>query len=223
MAVAFGHFREFELGTESILAYLERVQLYFVTNDVANEKKVAVLLSVIGSKTYALLRSLLHPEAPKEKSFDQLAKTLREHLEPKPQTIVERFHFHRRNQEQSESVLDYNNIAELRRLSATCDFEGYLKEVLRDRFVCGLSNEATQKRLLTEQNLDLAKALEVAQAMEAALKNALQFKDLSVGCVKLDPKVSQVAEKQVTPCRNACYRCGKNNHVASNLDITSHI
>ena len=38
-----------------------------------------------------------------------------------------------------------------------------------------------QKRLLTEQNLDLAKALEVAQAMEAAQKNALQFKDLSVG------------------------------------------
>ncbi|KAL5475945.1 hypothetical protein EMCRGX_G025825 [Ephydatia muelleri] len=98
------------------------------------------------------------------------------------------------NQEQSESVLDY--IAELRRLSATCDFGGYLNEVLRDRFVCGLSNEATQKRLLTEQSLDLAKALEVAQAMEAAQKNALQFKDLSVGRVKLDPKGSQVAEKQ---------------------------
>eukprot|EP00731_Ephydatia_muelleri_P009139 Em0004g1477a len=136
-------------------------------------------------------------EAPKEKTFDQLSKTLKEHLEPKPQTIVERFHFHRRNQEQSESVLDY--IAELRRLSATCDFGGYLNEVLRDRFVCGLSNEATQKRLLTEQNLDLAKALGVAQAMEAAQKNALQFKDLSVGRVKLDPKGSQVAEKQTFP------------------------
>ena len=50
--------------------------------------------------------------------------------------------------------------------------------------ICGLSNEATQKRLLTEQNLDLAKALGVAQAMEAAQKNALQFKDLSVGRAK---------------------------------------
>ena len=28
MAVAFGHIREFELGTESISAYLERVQLF---------------------------------------------------------------------------------------------------------------------------------------------------------------------------------------------------
>ena len=68
---------------------------------------------------------------------------------------MERFHFHRRNQEQGEPVLVY--IAELRRLSATCDCGGYLKEVFR--FVCGLSNEATQKRLLTERNLDLPKAL----------------------------------------------------------------
>ena len=43
------------------------------------------------------LRSLLQP---KEKSFDQLAKTLGEHLEPKPQNIVKRFHMHCRNQEQ---------------------------------------------------------------------------------------------------------------------------
>ena len=99
--------------------YLERVQL---ANDVANEKKVAVLLSVLGSKTDVLLCSLLYPEAPKEKTLEQLAKTLKEHLEPKPQTIVGRFHFHRRIQEQSESVLDY--ITELRRLSATCDFGG---------------------------------------------------------------------------------------------------
>ena len=40
-----------------VSAYLERVQLYFVANDVAVEKKAAVLLSVIGSKTNTLLQS----------------------------------------------------------------------------------------------------------------------------------------------------------------------
>ena len=39
MVVAFAHIREFKLGTELISAYLERVQLYTVANDVANEKK----------------------------------------------------------------------------------------------------------------------------------------------------------------------------------------
>ena len=43
--------------------------------------------------------------------------------------------------------------------------------------------------------------------------------------MKLDPKGTQIAEKQVTPCRNACYRCGKNNHVANKckfIDATCH-
>ena len=43
--------------------------------------------------------------------------------------------------------------------------------------------------------------------------------------MKLDPKGSQVAEKQVTPCRNACCRCGKNNNVANKckfIDATCH-
>ena len=111
---------------------------------------------------------------------------------------MERFHFHRRNKEQGESVLVY--IAELRRLSATCDCGGYLKEVFH--FVCGLSNEATQKRLLTEQTWTFPRHWEVAQAMEAAQKkNSLQFNELSVRRVRQDPKVSHVAEKQVTPCR----------------------
>ena len=34
---------------------------------------MAVLLSVIGDKTYDLLRNLLAPTEPKKKSFDELA------------------------------------------------------------------------------------------------------------------------------------------------------
>ena len=39
---------------------------------------------------------------------------------------------------------------------------------LRDRLVCGLGNESAQKRLLAETALTLKKAIEIAQAMEAA-------------------------------------------------------
>ena len=48
----------------------------------------------------------------------------------------------------------------------------YLEQALRDRLVCGLRNEGTRKRLLSEADLTLAKALELAQGFEAAEKNA---------------------------------------------------
>ena len=75
----FGQVREYQLECESISAYLECVQLFFQANDIGEAKHIAVLLSVIGGKTYSLLRSLLAPAKPQEKSFAQLVEVLRQH------------------------------------------------------------------------------------------------------------------------------------------------
>ena len=156
-------------------AYVERTQLFLEANEIAEAKHVAVFLSAIGAKAYALLRNLLAPVSPKEKTFKELVDTLKSHYEPKPLTIAERFHFHRRAQRTYESVKEF--AAELRRLSTHCEFGTYLDEALRDRFVCGLGSETTQKRLLTESELTFAKAVEIAHSMEAAAKNARKLQD----------------------------------------------
>ena len=61
-------------------------------------------------------------------------------------------------------------MAELRHLSTHCKL-GFLDEALRDRLVCGLHNEAIQKKLSTEAALTLTKAVELSVGMEAAHKN----------------------------------------------------
>ena len=63
-AIAVGQISEFQSELESITVYLERVAQYFRANQIPTERRVAVLLSVIGSRTYSLLRSLLHPVVP---------------------------------------------------------------------------------------------------------------------------------------------------------------
>ena len=52
--------------------YLECVEFFFATNSIKDEKQVAVLLSVIGPKIYALLCDLLAPEKPQHKSVGVL-------------------------------------------------------------------------------------------------------------------------------------------------------
>jgi len=113
----YGVLQAFQPGTEPIAAYIERVQNYFAANDIADEKRVPVLLSVIGSKTYAVLRSLTAPDMPNTKSLEALIIALTKHYEPKPLLIAERFHFNRRNQAAGESIAEY--AVELRRLAAT--------------------------------------------------------------------------------------------------------
>ena len=212
----YGTIKEFEAENEKISSYLERVELYFAANEIANEKKVAILLSVIGAKTYGLIRDLLAPTNPKEKSFDQLAEVLKKHFEPKPLVIAERFTFHRRNQSPTESVLEY--VAELRRLAVHCDFENYLDQALRDRLVCGLRSENTQKRLLCEANLTLARAVELAQGMEAAHQNTQFMKgkaEGTIGKVTHEQKSTSSSDKQEQSKKKKCYRCGKHGHAAA--------
>ena len=156
--VTYGAIKEFDSNVETITTYLERLQLYFAVNNVAEERKVPVLLMVIGPKVYMLLRGLLDLTLPKEKSYADLEKALTDHYEPKPLIIAERFNFYKREQAAGESLTDYQ--AELRCLARTCEFGSFLNEALRDCLVVGMRSESIQRRLLTEANLTLAKALE---------------------------------------------------------------
>ena len=90
------------------------------------------LLSVIGPKTYGLLRTLVAPEKPKDKNAKEIYQTLQEHLAPTPLTIAERFRFYKRDQQQGESIADYTTV--IKKLAETCDFGDFLHIALRDKF-----------------------------------------------------------------------------------------
>ena len=107
-----GHIGKFELTEENISAYLEHVELFFTANGIKDKKKVAMLLSVIGPKIYALLRDLLAPDKLQDKSVTHLLEMLEKHYELKPVIITKRFHFHRQDQASGESIAEY--LAELR-------------------------------------------------------------------------------------------------------------
>ena len=50
-----GRVEPFQLGVEDWDQYAERLEQYFICNDIADGKKVAVLITVVGADTYGLL------------------------------------------------------------------------------------------------------------------------------------------------------------------------
>ena len=99
----YGKIGEFKESEESWTQYIERLEQYFLANDVedAGEKR-AILLSVCGSKTYALARDLLQPARPAETTFKKIIETLEKRYSPRPSEIVERFNFHSHNRREDE-------------------------------------------------------------------------------------------------------------------------
>ena len=110
--------------------------------------------------------------------------------DPQPLLIGVRFRFYQRSQKSGESIADF--VADLRRLSIKCEFGDFLDQALRDRFVCGVRNEALQRKLLTESDLTIKRAQELAQSMESADLNANDLKGDGVGKGSIGVRLSTI-------------------------------
>jgi len=89
------------------LTYIERLEMFFVVNSVPEDKKAASLLTLMGGKMYALLKSLRTPTKPTEMPFEDIVEVMGRHLTPKPLVIAERYKFHKCNQEEGQSVREF--------------------------------------------------------------------------------------------------------------------
>ena len=207
-----GSVGEFQITQETWQSYVERLQQYFIANDVKDEtKQRAILLSTAGGQTYQLIRNLLAPAKPTDKTFDEIVETVRKHHQSLPSEIVQRFNFHSRTRQTGENVSTY--VAKLRKLSEHCNFGDTLTAMLRDRLVCGINDQRVQRRLLAEPKLTFDKALELAQAAETAENNAKELSraepNTTVHAVSSDHKTKRGGARQSTNVRpNQCHRCG---------------
>ena len=74
--------------------------------------------------------------------------------------IYERYYFNMRDKLPTESLDSF--VAELRNLAKTCNFCDCLRDsLIRDRFVLGIKNEQTTKKLLRMRDLTLNRCIDV--------------------------------------------------------------
>ena len=138
----------------------------------STERQVASLLAVMGPSTNGVLRNLVYPEKPKDKSLDEISTVLEERFTEKKVEIAERFRFYTAVQE-SETIAQF--VSCLKKLARYCNFGDKLNDMIRDRLVCGIKDRNTQKKLLVESGLTLEKAIKVAIADEAANKSVAEL------------------------------------------------
>ena len=221
-----GSVGEFNPDREDWISYTERLTQYFVANGISEEgeKRKAILLSSCGAATYQLIRNLVAPKKPTEKIFDEIVTLVKDHHQPRPSTIVQRFNFHTRTQKPNETISDF--VAQLRKLSEYCEFGDTLEDMLRDRLVCGCKDHRLQCKLLAEADLSFDKALKIAKAVEAAEKEAKGLQDVPGAPVNRLGRGIPVRKQSTRPGHStpnqpqkglltaSCYRCGA-KHKAS--------
>ena len=210
----------FEQSKEDWTSYVERLNFYFTANDVADDgKKRAILLSACGASTYKVIRSLVDADKLNSTVYTDIVALVKNHYDPKPSSIMQRHKFNTRTRKPDESIAEY--VAALREIAEHCDYKDTLSDMLRDRLVCGVNNDAIQQKLMSQKDLTYAQALEIAQMMEAAAKNTQHLKAQSTAAPSQEvhrvpaaagrrrsardstKKVDSTASSRVS-----CHRCG---------------
>ena len=151
--------------------YIERVVYYFKANAIPDGRRKAALLSLIGPDTFKLLRSLLVPHTPVDYSYNELKESLLAHFCPKRSQVFYRSQFIQCVQKSGTTIASY--LSELQTLAKDCGFGNSLNNMLRDRLICGVSDTAIRKHLLTKgDKLTLKDAIKDATTMEAVVKDS---------------------------------------------------
>lgn len=162
-----GSIEHFNAEKQDFRDYSERMEQFFIVNQVKEAMKVPMLITLIGPETYNILKNLVSPDSPATKTYVELIESLTKHYVVKKSAVAGRYEFYKCNQKEQQSVNDY--VVEIKRKAAPCKFGTFLNEALRDRLVCGLSREQLIKKLLTVgDSLSFEEAVKIATAYETA-------------------------------------------------------
>ena len=209
-----GHIEPFNDSEEDIETYIQRLDQYFLVNDVPDAKKAPALLSLVGAKVFKLLKNLVTPAAPSTKSYDDLCTTLKDHFKPKANRRTLTYRFRCRKQKEGESLKDF--LANLKELSVDCEFGTDLQRQLCDGFIYGLRNEHSRTKLLAKTDVTLEQAFELASLLDQASADAKEISTPVAVHALAKQKYSRPSQKDgAQQQRRKCYRCGFKNHTAA--------
>ena len=125
----------------------------------------AAFLHVAGPAAQHVFASWTLEDTEKDK-IDVLEKKFAEFCEPKKNVTISRYVFNSRTQELSENFATY--LTALHELAKLCDYGALEDELLRDRIVCGISDNKVREKLLRTADLTLKIAIDTCTAAEAS-------------------------------------------------------
>ncbi|XP_061709740.1 uncharacterized protein LOC133526929 [Cydia pomonella] len=216
-----GKFSEFDVKTGNWTLYCDRLDMYFLANGVTDDLKLATLIANVGESAYELIVNLCSPDKPSTLTYAKVVSLVKEHLEPVPSALAERYKFRQCRQQNGQSIAEY--VATLKQMARFCDFGSGLEENLRDQLVCGITSDAIRQRLFADKKLEYSKAVLIATTMESAEKDSSAVESPVIG---MHYNASQIGKKQCTACgdtRHERFACKFKDYICDTCSRVGHL
>ena len=188
--------RPSEEEAENWKLWKEQYNNYFVISRLDRERspyQLAMFKHTIGDDALKVIKTFSYTEGEDSGNWRVVMDKMKKYYIGEVNEIYERYCFNKRDKLPTESVDCF--VAELKILAKTCNFCDCLRDsLIRDRFVLGIKDEQTTKKLLRIRDLTLNRCIEICRSEEVT---ALHRKSLSepvdninqVKCNKRKPRV----------------------------------
>lgn len=157
---------EFHSASNEWCIYYERLNNYFTSNEITDEKqKISLLLNALGEVEYKVLRDLCSSTVPSNSKFDHIVKQLEKYYTPACIVFNERKQFFSAEKSDAESAAEW--LVRLKALAANCKFKDQLEDNLLNKFVTGTKGKMYERLCEEDETLTIKKATEIASRVEA--------------------------------------------------------
>ncbi|XP_022099928.1 uncharacterized protein LOC110984244 [Acanthaster planci] len=125
--------------------------------DKPDKFRVATFITAVGKDALDIHNNLPYKSEEEKQNMATILKLWEEHCKGKTNIIYEQYKFNNCAQQADERFDHY--LVRLRELASTCDYGNLTDDILRDRIVCGITDNTLRKRLLQESSLTLDKCV----------------------------------------------------------------
>ncbi|KAG1661281.1 hypothetical protein GQR58_021516 [Nymphon striatum] len=200
-----------------------------------NEKELklrtATFLTCVGPEALDVYDGFAFDSDADKQNIDKIIQKFEIFCVGKTNETFERYNFNMCKQNENDKFDAY--VSKLRKLANTCNYGTLQDSLIRDRIVCGITDNTCRKRLLQEETLTLEKCINICRAVEStslrlkSMTGDLNTNDIQAEIQVIHNKAKQVGKLGCKYCGMNCVRgkcpafgkkcneCGKLNHFAS--------
>lgn len=198
--------------------------------------RTATFLAICGQQIFGIYRALNLSAAESDKLV-KIIEAIKKKIEPKRNLIYERYVFNSLVQSNEELMESF--VMRLKKSVKNCKYNALEDELLRDRLVVGIRDDALRRSLLVKDELNVNTAISMCLVQEATdvqlreisnkkVEDVLHIRSTSSGAYR--SRGQQRNSDDAKSCENCgyrhfpknclafgkqCYKCNKPNHFAS--------
>ncbi|UYV72662.1 K02A2.6-like [Cordylochernes scorpioides] len=217
-------------GLAKLETAFSRYRLLSNLNAKEQEYQITALIYLMGERAEKI-HSAFNLSADDAKNLDKIIEAFDNHFIGKRNMVYEQALFGLRSQRPEETIEEFVTV--LHRISEHCEYANLREELIRDRLLLGVKDRKLSEKLMLNENLTLAKAVEIARQWEAVMREQQDLNpsnsqvDTTRNVAKQKPKASghgkdngRSTSRQTDSAKETdegkkfptCFNCGTTKH-----------